>query len=88
MAFYAHFSSASDSSQAIVESVKFAYDSKLITFDQIKQQILEYLTVERNDGNKTYSVEDISTIDGVFDDKTELKNGDDLFVSVKVAIDP
>ena len=43
--------------------------------------------MERNDGNKTYVIESVSSADGVLESAVALAQGDDLFVSVSVSVD-
>jgi len=87
MALYVHLSGASDPAQAIVESVKLPIIHQSTTVDTVRQQIVDYLTIERNDGNKSYAIEAISSVDGVLEGSIQVVNGDDLFVSVSVTVD-
>ncbi len=87
MALYVHLSGASDPNQAIVESVKLPLLQPNTTVETLKAQLQDYLTLERNDGNKTYVVESVSSVDGVLESAAALAQGDDLFVSVSVSVD-
>jgi len=54
----------------------------------LKAQIHEYLSQERNDGNKIYLIRTVSSVDGVLEGMIELRQGDDVFVGVDVQVDP
>jgi hypothetical protein len=43
--------------------------------------------LERNDGNKIYVIERVSSVDGILESGVELARGDDIFVSVSVSVD-
>jgi hypothetical protein len=87
MALYVHLSGASDPDHAIVESVKLPFTLPTTTVDNLRAQLQDYLSLERNDGNKTYVIESVSSVDGVLESAAELSEGDDLFVSVSVSVD-
>ena len=87
MALYIHLSGASDPSHSVVESVKLPILKQLTTAENLKAQLLDYLTLERNDGNKSYSIEAIKNVDGLLEGEIQLANGDDLFVSISVSVD-
>ena len=87
MALYIHLSGAPDPSHSVVESVKLPILKQLTTAENLKAQLLDYLTLERNDGNKSYSIEAIKNVDGLLEGEIQLANGDDLFVSISVSVD-
>ena len=87
MALYIHLSGAPDPSHSVVESVKLPILKQLTTAENLKAQLLDYLTLERNDGNKSYSIEAIKNVDGLLEGEIQLANGDDLFVIISVSVD-